>query len=84
LPPQLTRIHRAAAGIDSGAESHFVCMPADRDEQPMREFGGFTDDLYQLADLFQYSGWIGKIEPNLTYPRDFEIDYVRVYARDNK
>lgn len=56
LPPDLKRINRDAAGIDIGAESHFVCVPADRDEQPVREFGGFTDDLYQLADWLQECG----------------------------
>jgi len=42
------------------------------------------EKMFILVALFQYSGWIGKIDPKLTYPRDFEIDYVRVYARDNK
>lgn len=40
--------------------------------------------MFILIALFQYSGWIGEIDPNLTYPRDFEIDYVRVYAREEK
>ena len=37
--------------------------------------------MFILLALFQYSGWIGEIDPNLEYPRDFEIDYVRVYQR---
>ena len=40
------------------------------------------EKMFVLVALFQYSGWIGEIDPHLTYPRDFEIDYVRVYARD--
>lgn len=32
-----------AAGIDIGASSHFAAVPADRDEQPVREFASFTD-----------------------------------------
>ena len=42
------------------------------------------EKMFVLMALFQYSGWIGKIDPNMKYPRDFEIDYVRVYARDKK
>jgi transposase len=38
-----------AAGIDIGSASHFVAVPADRDEQPVREFASFTADLQALA-----------------------------------
>jgi len=40
------------------------------------------EKMFVLMALFQYSGWIGEIDPNMTYPKDFEIDYVRVYARE--
>ncbi len=40
------------------------------------------EKMFILIALFQYSGWIGNIDPDMTYPRDFEIDYVRVYARE--
>ncbi len=40
------------------------------------------EKMFILVALFQYSGWIGEIDPHLAYPRDFEVDYVRVYARD--
>lgn len=39
-----------AAGIDVGASSHFVAVPADRDERPVREFAVYTEDLQALAD----------------------------------
>jgi transposase len=39
-----------AAGIDVGAASHFVAVPPDRDDEPVREFSSFTEDLYLLAD----------------------------------
>lgn len=42
-----------AAGIDIGAKSHFVAVPADRDELAVREFTSFTDDLVRLADWLQ-------------------------------
>lgn len=39
-----------AAGIDIGSSSHYVAVPADRDEKPVREFRSFTEDLEQLSD----------------------------------
>lgn len=39
-----------AAGIDAGSERHWVSVPEDRDEQSVRAFGTFTEDLYELAD----------------------------------
>ena len=38
-------VHPDAAGIDVGNESHFVAVPAGRDEQPVREFGSWTAEL---------------------------------------
>src|SRR5712691_10334889 len=43
-------IHPHAAGIDVGAEEHWVGVPADRDTQPVQQFSAFTCDLYRLAD----------------------------------
>jgi len=45
-----------AAGIDIGASSHFVAVPADRDDQPVREFASFTEDLHALADWLSICG----------------------------
>lgn len=39
-----------AAGIDIGASSHFVAVPVDRDDQPVREFPSFTENLVALTD----------------------------------
>jgi len=39
-----------AAGIDAGSEKHFVSVPEDRSDEPVRTFGTFTEDLYGLAD----------------------------------
>ena len=38
-----------AAGIDVGAREIFVAVPAGRDEQPVRVFNTFTEDLEQMA-----------------------------------
>ena len=39
-----------AAGIDLGATVHYVAVPPDRDEQPVRSFGTQTTDLHAVAD----------------------------------
>ena len=44
LPAQLSQVNLNAAGIDVGATSHFVAVPQDRAEQPVREFAAFTAD----------------------------------------
>ena len=46
----LTITHPNAAGIDIGSASHFVAVPPDRDDEPVREFPSFTVDLNALAD----------------------------------
>ena len=48
-PAELSQLNLNAAGIDVGATSHFVAVPADRAEQPVQEFEAFTADLYRLA-----------------------------------
>jgi transposase len=45
-----------AAGIDIGSASHFVAIPADRDDNPVREFSNFTSDLNKLADWLSTTG----------------------------
>ena len=43
-------MHLNAAGIDVGADTHWVAVPCDRDERPVQRFGAFTADLYALAE----------------------------------
>ena len=35
LPKSLEQVNLNAAGIDMGAESHWVAVPVDRDQQPV-------------------------------------------------
>jgi transposase len=56
LPPSLKQVHLNAAGIDVGAESHYVAVPVDRDKQPVRTFPAFTADLERLADWLKACG----------------------------
>ena len=44
-PEGLSQLNLNAAGIDVGATSHYVAVPADREEPPVREFEAFTEDL---------------------------------------
>lgn len=48
-------VHGDAAGIDIGADEHYVAVPADRDVQPVRSFKSFTKGLHALAD------WLGEL-----------------------
>jgi transposase len=52
----LTCIHRNAAGVDLSADEIVVAVPSDRDDHPVRAFGTFTVDLYQLADWLVQCG----------------------------
>lgn len=52
----LSLTHPDAAGIDIGSASHFVAVPPDRDDQPVREFPSFTADLYRIADWLTECG----------------------------
>ena len=60
LSPQsrqaLSVTHPNAAGIDIGSASHYVAVPAERDDEPVREFPSFTADLHRLADWLQTCG----------------------------
>jgi len=52
----LTQLNPAAAGIDVGASEHYVAVPPERDEQAVRRFGAFTEDLHKLAQWLLQCG----------------------------
>jgi transposase len=52
----LRRVNLQAAGIDVGARSHFVAVPPEGSESPVREFGVMTEDLHALADWLTECG----------------------------
>jgi transposase len=74
------------AGIDVGSASHFVAVPPDRDDLPVRVFKSFTDDLHRLSDWLAACGirtvvmestgvyWIALYE--LLERRGFEVHLV--------
>ena len=52
----ITLTHHNAAGIDIGSAAHFVAVPPERDDEPVREFASFTADLHRLADWLDACG----------------------------
>jgi len=56
-PPAPWQIrHPNAAGIDVGSAAHYVAVPADRCEQPVRCFSSDTQDLQALAEWLSECG----------------------------
>jgi transposase len=49
-------VNQRAAGIDAGSEQHWVSVPEECDEQPVRAFSTFTGDLNALADWLEACG----------------------------
>ena len=49
-------INKDAAGIDIGSGEHWVAVPEDRDEEPIRSFGCFTSDLHAMARWLKKCG----------------------------
>jgi transposase len=45
----LALVNPDAAGIDVHSNMHMVCVPADRDANPVRQFGANTADLQQIV-----------------------------------
>jgi transposase len=50
ISAHLERVNLFAAGIDIGSQSHYVAVPEELDDEPIREFSCFTGDLNRMAD----------------------------------
>lgn len=55
-PSLLERINPNVAGVDCGADAHFVAVPADRAGSPVRSFETVTAGLHELADWLTACG----------------------------
>lgn len=53
---KLSIFNHNAAGIDIGADVHYVSVPTDRDENSVRSFRCFTPDLHNLAAWLEKCG----------------------------
>jgi transposase len=98
-PPRIVRIdalkqiNENAAGIDIHLDEHWVSVPEDRDERPVRRFGTFTRDLHAIADWLEACGvttvamestsvyWIPLYE--VLESRGFEVCLVNAQATKN-
>jgi transposase len=49
-------VHPHAAGIDIGGREHWVAIAPDKDEQPVRSFGCFTEDIQAMATWLKARG----------------------------
>jgi len=54
--PRLSEINPNAAGIDIGADYHWVSVPDGRDSVSVRRFACFTADLHELAKCLKQCG----------------------------
>ena len=55
-PVTMPILHPNTAGIDIGATEIYVCVPLDRDPEPIRRFGSFTEDLHAIAAWLAHCG----------------------------
>lgn len=55
-PMQLPTMRPNAAGIDIGTCENVVCVPADRDEQPIQSFSSFTSGLMAVVEWLNKCG----------------------------
>jgi len=69
----LSLTHPNAAGIDIGSASHYVAVPPDRDDQPVREFKSFTADLNDLAD------WLKACEVEIVAMESTGVYWIPLY-----
>jgi len=53
MKKRLEIIHPHCAGIDIGSREHWVAVDPGQDDEPVRCFSTFSDDLYALADWLE-------------------------------
>ena len=53
---KLTILNPDAAGIDIGSTFHYVAIPEDRSDEPVRKFDSFTRDLHEMARWLKKHG----------------------------
>jgi transposase len=69
----LSLMHPDSAGIDIGSAAHFVAVPAERDDEPVREFASFTADLNALAD------WLERCEIKIVAMESTGVYWIPLY-----
>ncbi len=78
---------------DVSADYHIYAMEWEEgkivwyfDNQPIRTYTGPTPQkkMFLLAALFHYESWLGDFPDKIDFPVDFEIDYIRVYKKNQE
>lgn len=70
---RLDYINTNAAGIDIGSASHFVAIPEGRDDQTVREFPTFTNNLIELV------AWLKKVGITTVAMESTGVYWIPVY-----
>jgi len=90
---KITQLNPNAAGIDIGSRRHYVAVPADRDDEPVRSFGCLTPELHQMAKwlkscsietiAMEYRGvyWVPVVTVLESY--GFDVKLVDAYKVEN-
>jgi len=69
----LEQINLYAAGIDIGSQMHYIAVPAELDDQPVRSYSCFTGDLKNMAD------WLVEIGINTVAMESTGIYWIPAY-----
>ncbi len=70
---ELQVVHPNCAGIDIGASSHYVAVDPARCDEPVREFGNFTDELEAMA------GWLHECGVDIVAMESTGVYWIPVY-----
>ncbi len=70
---RLTRVHARCAGIDVGSREHWVAVDPTLDEESVRHFSSFSDDLYRLAD------WLALLKVDVVAMEATGVYWIPVY-----
>jgi len=65
--------HPNAAGIDLGSRSHYACVPAEREEDNVREFKCYTSNIKEMAK------WFKKCKVNTVAMESTGVEWIPVY-----
>lgn len=70
---KLEIMNENTAGIDLGSRTHYVCVPKERDEQNIQQFGCCTYEIKRMA------GWFKKCKIKSVAMESTGVEWVPVY-----
>lgn len=72
-PEEFDMINPHAAGIDIGSKIHYVCVPTGRDDERIKSFGCFTEDINKMAS------WLKKCKVQSVAMESTGVYWIPVY-----